>query len=363
MASSALRSDTWIGGGVLERYADWLPLTEGTPCVTLGEGSTPLVRAESLQRATGADEVWLKLELCNPTGSFKDRGMVVAVAKAVEQGASALLCASTGNTSASAAAYAARCGLRAFVLVPEGRIAQGKLAQAAAHGARILAVDGNFDDALKLAKDLTERLPLALVNSVNPYRIEGQKTAAMEIVDSLGDAPDLHCIPVGNAGNITAYWQGYSEYFRAEMASQRPRMLGVQAEGAAPLVQGRPVAKPETIATAIRIGDPASWDGAVAARDESGGEIIATTDEQILNAYRLLADAEGVFCEPASAASVAGLLAHHGDGSLAGRRVVCTITGHGLKDPERAVQSVSADIVEISSEYEAAAAAIEEGLR
>ncbi|MYE06518.1 MAG: threonine synthase [Chloroflexi bacterium] len=363
MASNALRTGLSIGGGVLERYADWLPLTEATPCITLGEGSTPLVRAESLERATGADEVWLKLELCNPTGSFKDRGMVVAVAKAVEQSASAVLCASTGNTSASAAAYAARCGLRAFVLVPEGRIAQGKLAQAAAHGARVLAVDGNFDDALRLAQELTDQLPLALVNSVNPYRIEGQKTAAMEIVDSLGDAPDLHCIPVGNAGNITAYWKGYCEYFHAEIASRRPRMLGVQAAGAAPLVHGRPIEKPETIATAIRIGAPASWDGAIAARDESGGAIISTTDEQILDAYRMLADAEGVFCEPASAASVAGMLARHGDGSLAGQRVVCTITGHGLKDPERAVESVTADVVEIDSDFDQAVAAIEERLR
>jgi len=362
MASSALKPGAWVGGGVIERYADWLPLSESTPCVTLGEGGTPLIRAESLEQATGADEVWLKLESCNPTGSFKDRGMVVAVAKAVEQGASAVLCASTGNTSASAAAYAARCGLRAFVLVPEGRIAQGKLAQAAAHGARILAVDGNFDDALRLAQELTERLPVALVNSVNPYRIEGQKTAAMEIVDSLGDAPDMHCIPVGNAGNITAYWQGYCEYFRAELASQRPQMLGVQAAGAAPLVHGRPVAQPETIATAIRIGAPASWDGAIAARDQSEGAIVATTDEQILVAYRMLADSEGVFCEPASAASVAGLLARHGDGSLVGRRVVCTITGHGLKDPERAVESIAADVVEISSEYEEAAVAIEGAL-
>lgn len=363
MANGVSGTGAWIGGGVLERYADWLPLTESTPCVTLGEGSTPLVRAESLERATGADEVWLKLELCNPTGSFKDRGMVVAVAKAVEQGATAVLCASTGNTSASAAAYASRCGLRAFVLVPEGRIAQGKLAQAAAHGARVLAVDGNFDDALRLAKEVTDELPLALVNSVNPYRIEGQKTAAMEIVDSLGDAPDLHCIPVGNAGNITAYWRGYCEYFRAERASRRPVMLGVQAAGAAPLVHGQPVAHPETIATAIRIGAPASWDGAIRARDESDGSIIAVTDDQILHAYRMLASEEGVFCEPASAASVAGLLAQHGDGSLARQRVVCTITGHGLKDPERAVESIEADVVEIGSHFDEAAAAIEEGLR
>ncbi len=349
-------------GGVLERYADWLPLSPSTPRVSLGEGSTPLIRAQSLERATGADEVWLKLELCNPTGSFKDRGMVVAVAKAVEQGATAVLCASTGNTSASAAAYAARCGLRAFVLVPEGRIAQGKLAQAAAHGARILAVDGNFDDALRLAQELTERLPVALVNSVNPYRIEGQKTAAMEIVDDLDDAPHLHCIPVGNAGNITAYWRGYCEYLQAERSSRRPVMLGVQAAGAAPLVHGRPIAQPETIATAIRIGAPASWDGAIEARDQSGGAIIAVSDDQILDAWRELAKSEGVFCEPASAASVAGLLHHHGDGSLAGQRVVCTITGHGLKDPERAITSIEADVVEICASYEDAAAAIAEGM-
>ncbi len=350
-------------GGVLDRYAEWLPLTESTPCVALGEGSTPLVRAESLERATGADEVWLKLELCNPTGSFKDRGMVVAVAKALEQGATAVLCASTGNTSASAAAYAARCGLKAFVLVPEGRIAKGKLAQAAAHGASILAVDGDFDDALRLAQRLTERLPVALVNSLNPHRIEGQKTAAMEVVDALGDAPDLHCIPVGNAGNITAYWRGYREYLQAERASKRPMMLGVQAEGAAPLVRGRPIERPETIATAIRIGSPASWDGAVAARDESAGAIIAVSDEDILRAYRLLAASEGVFCEPASAAAVAGLLEHHGDGSLVGRRVVCTITGHGLKDPDRAVESILADVVEIGPGSEEAEASIREALR
>ncbi len=358
MTSGVVRAGPGSGVGVLARYADWLPIDESTPAVTLGEGSTPMVRAASLEQATGADEVWLKLEMCNPTGSFKDRGMAVAVAKAVEQGATAVLCASTGNTSASAAAYAARCGLRAFVLVPEGRIAKGKLAQAAAHGASILAVDGNFDDALRSAQQLTERLPVALVNSLNPYRIEGQKTAAMEIVDQIGDAPDVHCIPVGNAGNITAYWRGYREYFQAERSSRLPKMLGVQASGAAPLVVGLPVAQPETIATAIRIGSPASWDGAVAARDESHGSIIAVSDEDILDAYRTLASKEGVFCEPASAASVAGLLARHGDGSLDGRRVVCTITGHGLKDPERAIESIHADVIEIGREYEEAEAAI-----
>ena len=362
MTSGAVRTEPGSGAGVLVRYADWLPIDESTPAVTLGEGSTPMVRAASLEQATGADEVWLKLEMCNPTGSFKDRGMAVAVAKAVEQGATAVLCASTGNTSASAAAYAARCGLRAFVLVPEGRIAKGKLAQAAAHGARILAVDGNFDDALRSAQQLTERLPVALVNSLNPYRIEGQKTAAMEIVDQIGDAPDVHCIPVGNAGNITAYWRGYCEYFQAEQSSRLPKMLGVQASGAAPLVLGRPVLQPETIATAIRIGSPASWDGAIAARDESQGSIISVSDEEILDAYRTLASKEGVFCEPASAASVAGLLAQHSDGSLEGRRVVCTITGHGLKDPERAIESIDADVVEIGREYEEAEAAIRKEL-
>ena len=346
--------------GVLERYAEWLPISDATPRISLGEGSTPLVRADALARRCGAAEVWLKLEMCNPTASFKDRGMVVAVAKAIEQGATAVLCASTGNTSASAAAYAARCGLRAFVLVPGAKIAQGKLAQAIAHGARVLAIDGSFDDALCIAREVTEELPVALVNSVNPYRIAGQKTAAMEIVDSLGDAPDLHCLPVGNAGNITAYWQGFSEYFHAERASRRPRMLGVQAAGAAPLVSGKVVEQPETVATAIRIGNPASWDGAVAARDASGGAIVAVEDAQILEAWQLLASEEGVFCEPASAASVAGLL--NADPSrLAGKQVVCTITGHGLKDAEL-VERIDSDMIRLSADYGAVASALMEGL-
>ena len=358
-------ADPPVRRGVLERYAEWLPLTTATPQITLGEGDTPLVRAASLEARTGAAEVWLKLELCNPTGSFKDRGMVVAVAKAVEEGATAVLCASTGNTSASAAAYAARCGLQAFVLVPGGKIAKGKLAQAVAHGARVLALDGNFDDALRLAQELSEQLPIALVNSVNPYRIAGQKTAAMEIVDVLGDAPDLHCIPVGNAGNITAYWAGYNDYYHAERAQQRPRMLGVQASGAAPLVSGSPVAEPETIATAIRIGNPASWDGAIAARDESGGAIIAVDDADILDAYRLLAAEAGIFCEPASAASVAGLIAKTTaaePGWMHGKRVVCTITGHGLKDPERAVNAFEADLIELDAGYAEVAGAVKERL-
>ena len=346
--------------GVIERYAEWLPISDATPRVSLGEGGTPLIRAEALERRTAAAEIWLKLEMCNPTASFKDRGMAVAVAKAIEQGATAVLCASTGNTSASAAAYAARCGLRAFVLVPGAKIAQGKLAQAIAHGARVLAVEGSFDDALTLARQATEELPVALVNSVNPYRIAGQKTAAMEIVDSLGDAPDLHCLPVGNAGNITAYWQGYTEYARAERVSRLPRMLGVQAAGAAPLVSGQIVEHPETVATAIRIGNPASWDGAIAARDESGGAIIAVSDDQILDAWRALAAEAGIFCEPASAASVAGLLAAPPD-QLADRRVVCTITGHGLKDADL-VQQIDSGMLRLSADYGAVAAAIAEGL-
>ena len=346
--------------GVLERFAEWLPITDSTPRISLGEGSTPLVRAASLERRTGAAEVWLKLEMCNPTASFKDRGMVLAVAKALEEGATAVLCASTGNTSASAAAYAARCGLKAFVLVPGAQIAQGKLAQAIAHGARVLAIDGSFDDALRLAREATDELPVALVNSVNPYRIAGQKTAAMEVVDSLGDAPEQHWLPVGNAGNITAYWQGYREYFQAERARSLPRMMGVQAAGAAPLVSGCRVDHPETLATAIRIGNPASWDGAIEARDHSGGSITAVTDEQILDAWQLLAQQEGVFCEPASAASVAGLLAAD-PRELAGRRVACTITGHGLKDADL-VDRLDADLVRLPAQYADVAAAIVEGM-
>ncbi|HRC62846.1 MAG: threonine synthase [Dehalococcoidia bacterium] len=323
---------------IMERYASLLPVTEHTPLVTLGEGGTPLVRSRSIGPELGLEALYFKLEYANPTGSFKDRGMVMAVAKAVEEGATSLLCASTGNTSASAAAYAARHGLRAYVVVPSGRIASGKLAQAVAHGAEIVAIDGSFDDALRIAKQLAERPGVALVNSVNPYRIEGQKTAAFEVVDDLGDAPDLLCIPVGNAGNITAYWRGFVEYQRLERASKRPSMWGFQAAGAAPLVLGHPVEKPETIATAIRIGNPASWEGAITARDDSNGVIEAVTDDEILEAYRRLAATEGVFCEPASAASVAGLLKRARAGaSLAGLTAVCVITGHGLKDPDTAM--------------------------
>jgi len=323
---------------IMERYASLLPVTDRTPLVTLGEGGTPLVRSRSIGPELGLEALYFKLEYANPTGSFKDRGMVMAVAKAVEDGATSLLCASTGNTSASAAAYAARHGLKAYVVVPSGRIASGKLAQAVAHGAEIVAIDGSFDDALNIAKQLAERPGVALVNSVNPYRIEGQKTAAFEVVDDLGDAPDLLCIPVGNAGNITAYWRGFVEYQRLERASKRPAMWGFQAAGAAPLVLGHPVERPETIATAIRIGNPASWEGAITARDESQGVIEAVTDDEILQAYRRLASTEGVFCEPASAASVAGLLKRARAGApLAGLTAVCVITGHGLKDPDTAM--------------------------
>jgi threonine synthase len=318
--------------GVIEEYRDHLPVDADTPVVTLLEGGTPLVPAPVLGERTGC-EVYLKVEGANPTGSFKDRGMTMAISCAMQEGSRAVICASTGNTSASAAAYAARGGLTCAVLVPTGKIALGKLAQALVHGARLLEVEGNFDDCLTLARDLAFTHPVTLVNSVNPARIEGQKTASFEVCDVLGSAPDVHCLPVGNAGNITAYWKGYREYGHG-----RPRMLGFQAAGAAPIVRGEPVALPSTIATAIRIGNPASWEQAVQARDESGGAITAVTDRQILNAYHLLAAREGVFVEPASAASVAGLLQAQEQGLVtAGERVVCTVTGNGLKDPEWAI--------------------------
>ncbi|HYY55307.1 MAG TPA: threonine synthase [Candidatus Dormibacteraeota bacterium] len=322
---------------LIERYAAHLPITPSTPHLTLGEGDTPLVRAPAIEARTGVAEVWLKVEGQNPTGSFKDRGMVVAVAKAVEDGAQVVLCASTGNTAASAAAYAARAGVRCVVLLPEGQVALGKLAQAEVFGARVLSLEGSFDDALRVARDLAAEGVAALVNSVNPHRIDGQKTAAFEICEALGDAPDALCIPVGNAGNITAYWKGFREAVDARIARGRPRMWGFQAAGAAPLVEGRRIARPETIATAIRIGNPASWDGALRARDESRGAIEAVSDDEILAAYALLASREGIFCEPASAASVAGLLKRAATGSLEGvERVVCVLTGSGLKDPDAA---------------------------
>ena len=341
--------------GVIAEYRDLLPVTADTPVVTLGEGGTPLVPAAALSAMTGC-EVYLKVEAGNPTGSFKDRGMTVAVSAAAGRGATAVICASTGNTSASAAAYAAKAGMTCAVLVPRGNIAIGKLAQALVHGARLLQVDGNFDDCLELVRKLAVDYPVALVNSVNPDRLEGQKTAAFEIVDALGDAPDVHCLPVGNAGNIAAYWKGYTEYGERGHTTRRPRMLGFQASGAAPIVAGRPVLAPTTIATAIRIGNPASWQLAEAARDESGGLIASVTDRQILNTYRLLARKEGVFGELASAAGVAGLLQARENGQVAaGSRVVCTITGHGLKDPDWAVSAAPAPVT-IPADAPAAAA-------
>ncbi len=324
--------------GVLEKYEKFLPITAKTPMITLGEGDTPLVRSRHIEKGIGG-KLYFKLEGCNPTGSFKDRGMVVAVAKAVEEGSKAIICASTGNTSASAAAFGARFGLQTIVIVPKAGIAQGKLAQALIYGAKIVAIDGNFDQALNIVRTLVEKHPITLVNSLNPYRIEGQKTAAFEIVDALCDAPDYLFIPVGNAGNITAYWKGFVEYHKAGRSSKKPRMMGFEAEGAAPIVKGQVIEEPKTVASAIRIGNPASWQRAVAARDESGGVIEAVTDDQILAAYRVLATKEGIFGEPASAASVAGLLKVTGQGvNLKDKKVVCIITGTGLKDPDTAIQ-------------------------
>jgi len=329
--------------GVINQYRKYLPITDKTPVVTLNEGNTPLIHARHLSKllANGI-EVYLKYEGLNPTGSFKDRGMTVAVSKALEEGSKAVMCASTGNTSASAAAYAARAGIKCIVIIPSGAIALGKLAQALIHGAKVIAIDGNFDDALTLVKEITEKYPITLVNSINPYRIEGQKTGAFEICDALdGAAPDYHVIPVGNAGNITAYWKGYKEYNKAGKIKSLPKMVGFQAEGAAPIVKGHVVKKPETIATAIKIGNPASWQQAVTARDESGGAIDMVTDDEILNAYKILADKEGVFAEPASAASVAGMLKYSQKGYFGkGSKIVCVLTGHGLKDPDRAIATI-----------------------
>ena len=327
--------------GVLSKYKEYLPVTSATTLFTLGEGDTPLVRASRLEEITGVGELYFKLEGCNPTGSFKDRGMVVAIAKAVEEGSKTVMCASTGNTSASAAAYAASCGLQTIILIPEGKIALGKLAQAIVHGARIVAIDGNFDQALEMVKVLTQKYPVTLVNSLNPHRIEGQKTAAFEIIEALGDAPDYLFIPVGNAGNITAYWRGFVEFNNLGKASRRPQMMGFQAEGAAPIVRGCPVEKPETIATAIRIGNPASWQKATQARDESGGLIDMVSDDDILVAYHLMAEKAGIFGEPASAAPLAGLLKMMNRGmNFAGKKVVCVVTGNGLKDPDTAIKNV-----------------------
>ncbi len=346
-----------MGIGVLVRYKQYLPVTPATPMVNLGEGDTPLVRSQALEKELGCGELYFKLEGCNPTGSFKDRGMVVAVAKAVEAKSNAIICASTGNTSASAAAYGARCGLKTIIVIPKGKIALGKLAQAIVYGAQIVAIGGNFDQALDIVRSLAEKYPVTLVNSVNPFRIEGQKTAAFEVVDILGDAPDYLFIPVGNAGNITAYWKGFVEYHKLGKAKQSPRMMGFEAEGAAPIVRGHKIDKPETLATAIRIGNPASWKGAEAARDQSGGVIDCVSDAEILVAYHKMATKEGVFGEPASAASVAGLIKYARRLDLSGKRVVCVITGSGLKDPDNAMKDAPA-IVELPADLTQVASAL-----
>ena len=326
--------------GVLNRYKDLLPVTSKTPLFSMGEGDTPLVRCSRLEKEIGCGELYFKLEGCNPTGSFKDRGMVVAVAKALETGSKVIICASTGNTSASAAAYAAYCGLTVVIVVPKAKIALGKLAQAIAYKAKIVSIEGNFDQALKIVRTLTDKHPVTLVNSVNPYRIEGQKTASFEIVDALGEAPDYLFIPVGNAGNITAYWKGFVEYYEKGKAKAKPKMMGFQAEGAAPIVRGHAIEKPETVASAIRIGNPASWQRAVAARDESGGIIDMVSDEEILSAQTFMATKGGIFGEPASAASLAGLIKLSRSGmDFSQKRIVCVVTGTGLKDADIALKS------------------------
>jgi threonine synthase len=329
--------------GIIKAYRDFLPVTEKTPVVTLCEGNTPLIDAPNLSKRIAPDKnlkIFLKYEGLNPTGSFKDRGMTLAISKAKESGKTAVICASTGNTSASAAAYAARAGMDAYVILPKGAVALGKLSQAMVYGAKIIALMGNFDDALSIVREIGDKYPVEVVNSVNPYRIEGQKTAAFEIIDALGDAPDFHFIPVGNAGNITAYWKGYKEYKEAGKSRKLPRMIGWQAEGAAPIVKGFPIKNPQTIATAIKIGNPYSWQPALQAARESNGFIDAVSDEEILEAYRLVASSEGVFCEPASAASIAGVIKAYRKGLFKGEEtIVCTLTGNGLKDPDTVIKA------------------------
>jgi len=341
--------------GVINQYREYLPIGDKTPVVTLQEGNTPLLYSCFLSEELGnSSQVYLKFEGANPTGSFKDRGMTLAVSKALEEGSKAVICASTGNTSASAAAYSAKCGLKCAVLIPNGAIAKGKLTQALAHGAQVLAVDGNFDDCLKIVKEITDNFPITLVNSLNPYRIEGQKTGSFEISDFLGDSPDFNFIPVGNAGNITAYWKGYKEYKSKGKITKLPKMMGFQASGSAPIVCGHPIENPETIATAIRIGNPASWEKAEEARDESGGCIRDVTDREILNSYKLLASRDGIFVEPASAASVAGLLKLIEEGYFKdcnNIKVVAILTGHGLKDPDIAMKE-SQEPIEVEADIE-----------
>lgn len=336
--------------GLINRYREYLPVTDSTPVVTLNEGNTPLIKADNLAKKIGLDaEIYLKFEGCNPTGSFKDRGMTMAVTKAKESGSGAIICASTGNTSASAAAYGAKAGLKTYVLIPDGYIALGKLSQAMMYGAEIIAIQGNFDRALEVVREVAEKYPITLVNSVNPYRIEGQKTGAFEICEALGQAPDYHFIPVGNAGNITAYWKGYTEWHKSGKITALPKMMGFEAEGAAAIVRGERIMNPETLATAIRIGNPASWKQAEAARDESNGMINSVTDEEIVKAYKLIASCEGVLAEPASAASVAGLIKVK-DQVKEGSKIVCILTGNGLKDPDNAIKYSDTDVKKTSSE-------------
>ncbi len=330
--------------GLINTFREYLPVSDKTPVITLNEGNTPLIKAENLAKKIGLDaEIYLKFEGCNPTGSFKDRGMTMAVSKAKESGSDAIICASTGNTSASAAAYGARAGMKTFVLIPDGYIALGKLSQAMMYGAKIIAIQGNFDEALEMVRKISDNYPITLVNSVNPYRIEGQKTGAFEICNALGQAPDYHFIPVGNAGNITAYWKGYKEWHNIGKIKNLPKMMGFEAEGAAAIVKGERIYKPETLATAIRIGNPASWQKAEAARDESKGMINFVTDDEIVNAYKLIASTEGVFAEPASAASVAGLIKVK-DQVKEGSKIVCILTGNGLKDPDNAIKYANTDV-------------------
>lgn len=344
--------------GLLQTYKSYLPVTDKTPLLTLQEGNTPLVRADKLSDELNLD-IYFKYEGLNPTGSFKDRGMVMAVAKAMEEGSRTIMCASTGNTSAAAAAYAARGNLNCIVLIPNNNIALGKLAQAIIYGAKVIAIEGNFDRALEIVRDITAKHPITLVNSVNPYRLEGQKTAAFEVCDQLGEAPDVLAIPVGNAGNISAYWKGFKEYKEHGKSSKLPKMVGFEAEGAMAIVKGEPIPNPETVATAIRIGNPASWDLAVNAASESGGQINYVTDDEILAAYRTIAAKEGIFAEPASAASIAGVIKLHKEGYFrGGERVVCVLTGHGLKDPNIAIKSVGGELLVVPDTEEAVMDAI-----
>ena len=351
--------------GLIEKYRDRLPVHDDTRIISLGEGNTPLIRLNHIPRQLSREvDIYVKYEGLNPTGSFKDRGMTMAVTKAVEEGAQAIICASTGNTSASAAAYAARAGIRAFVLIPDGKIAMGKLAQALIEGAVVIQIKGNFDDGMRLVKEVAEHAPVNIVNSINPYRLQGQKTAAFEIVEELGRAPDFHCLPVGNAGNITAHWMGYDEYYQDGIVGTRPRMVGYQAAGSAPFVTGEMVDAPETVATAIRIGHPQSWDKAWSAQKASDGWFAACTDEEILAAQKRLAQSEGIFCEPASATSLAGAIKDIESGRIPeGSTVVCTLTGHGLKDPDTAIaESADTRVVTVSAEMDAVRRAILDNL-